>query len=73
MKKETANVNILFNRVFQNKYCILDLTKFVFKYAKAPTEKYTPILLKDIIDVTLEPDPQRLEPASNSLFSKNSK
>ena len=57
MKKETANVNILFNRVFQNKYCILDLTKFVFKYAKAPTEKYTPILLKDIIDVTLEPDP----------------
>jgi len=29
----------------------MDLTKFVFKYAKAPTEKLTIIHLKDIIDV----------------------
>jgi hypothetical protein len=29
----------------------MDLTKFVFKYAKAPTEKFTIIHLKDIIDV----------------------
>ena len=39
------------------RYCVLDLTKFVFKYAKAPTEKYTVIQLKDIIDIVLEEDP----------------
>ena len=42
---------------FQTKFCMLDLTKFLFKYAKAPTEKYTYIHLKDIIDVSIEPDP----------------
>jgi hypothetical protein len=39
------------------RYCILDLTKFVFKYAKAPTEQYTFIHLKDIVDIILEKDP----------------
>lgn len=58
LKKETKNVNFLMNHTFQNKYCILDLTKFVFKYAKAPTDKFTFILLKDIIDVRLENDPK---------------
>ena len=40
------------------RYCILDLTKFVFRYAKAPTDKNTNIKLKDIIDIILERDPK---------------
>ena len=30
----------------------------MFKYAKAPTEKFTSIALKDIIDVAVEKDPR---------------
>ena len=30
----------------------------MFKYAKAPTEKFTSIALKDIIDVVIEKDPK---------------
>ena len=37
---------------------MLDLTKFIFKYAKAPTDKFTSIALKDIIDVVIERDPK---------------
>lgn len=46
----------------------MDLTKFLFKYAKAPTEQFTFIHLKDIIDIHLEkdPDPKRLK--SKSVF-----
>ncbi len=54
----------------------MDLTKFVFKYAKAPTEKFTIIHLKDIIDVQIEADPQhfiekqaRSQERNSSLFS----
>lgn len=36
---------------------MLDLTKFLFKYAKAPTDTFTFIHLKDIIDVYVEVDP----------------
>lgn len=57
LRKETQSVNILLKREFQTKFCILDLTKFMFKYAKAPTENYTFIHLKDIIDVYVEPNP----------------
>jgi len=49
---------------FQMRFCVLDLTKFCFKYAKAPTEGFTQIHLKDIIDITLEADP---------IYNKNSK
>ena len=56
---------------------MLDLTKFLLKYAKAPTDKYVHIHLKDIIDVTVEPDPGIIVPEtkgrSGSLFSKGSK
>lgn len=58
LKKETKAVSLLMNRNFQMRYCILDLTKFVFRYAKAPTDKYTFIQLKDIIDIILERDPK---------------
>ena len=58
LKKETKAVSLLLNRNFQMRYCILDLTKFVFRYAKAPTDKYTFIKLKDIIDIILERDPK---------------
>jgi hypothetical protein len=57
------------------RYCILDLTKFVFKYAKAPTEQFTFIHLKDIVDIILEKDPlpndQRSR--SSSIFSGKNK
>lgn len=57
LKKETAKSQLIGGRQFQMRYCVLDLTKFVFKYAKAPTEGFTTIALKDIIDVRLEEDP----------------
>lgn len=57
---------------------MLDLTKFLFKYAKAPTEKFTYIHLKDIIDVTIEPDPGilnkgRASERKSSVFSTTNK
>ena len=56
---------------------MLDLTKFLFKYAKAPTEKFTYIHLKDIIDVTVEPDPgiinKRGTERKSSVFSTTNK
>ena len=61
LKKETQSLNIFMQRQFQMRFCILDLTKFVFKYAKAPTEKFTVIHLKDIIDVQIEKDPASAE------------
>ena len=55
--------NSLFNPLqkveFSERFCILDLTKFIFKYAKAPNEKYTEIQLKEIEDVVLEYDPKQ--------------
>ena len=60
LKKETEGVNFLLSRTFQNKFCVLDLTKFCFKYSKDPKEKFKTILLKDVIDVVLETDPQRV-------------
>jgi hypothetical protein len=56
LKKETKEG--IFGSVFQTKFCLLDLTKFVFKYAKAPTDKFTTVNLKDIIDVVIEKDPK---------------
>lgn len=38
LKKETKEG--FFGAIFQTKFCLLDLTKFVFKYAKAPTDKF---------------------------------
>ena len=53
------------------RYCILDLTKFLFRYAKAPTEKFTVIQLKDIIDIFIEMDPQSIKRKlkENNFFS----
>ena len=51
------------------RYCVLDLTKFMFKYAKAPTEVFTQIHLKDIIDIVLENDPKPKGAIKQSFFS----
>lgn len=53
LKKETQG-GFFGGGTFQTKFCVLDLTKFMFKYAKAPTDKFTHIMLKDIIDVKIE-------------------
>lgn len=37
LKKETQSVNIFMKKQWQPKYCVIDLTKFLFKYAKNPT------------------------------------
>jgi hypothetical protein len=57
LKKEQNTSSLLLSKNWQMRYCILDLTKFVFRYAKAPTDKYTFIHLKDIVDIILEKDP----------------
>ena len=71
LKKETANTNVLFSKQFQMRYCILDLTKFLFRYAKAPTEKYTIIHLKDIVDIHIEHDPASNKKAKQNNFFSN--
>ena len=43
----------------------------MFKYAKAPTEVFTQIHLKDIIDITIEKDP--IFKIEKSFFGKNIK
>ena len=68
LKKETQSLGILLQRTWQLKYCVLDLTRFLFKYAKNPTEVYTNIHLKEIIDVVVEEDPARKDD-DKSIFS----
>ena len=57
LKKETASIGFMFQRTWQLKYCILDLTRFEFKYSKNPTEQFTKIPMNLIIDVFIEDDP----------------
>jgi hypothetical protein len=45
LKKETQSKGLMFKHSWQLKYCILDLSKFEFKYAKNPTETFTNILM----------------------------
>lgn len=71
LKKETAATGMIFSRQFQMRYCILDLTKFLFRYAKAPTEKYTIIHLKDIVDIYIEMDPQTSKKRKENNFFSN--
>jgi hypothetical protein len=68
LKKETQSKGILLSRSWQLKYCVLDLSKFEFKYAKNPTQEFTRIQLKGIIDVFIEDDPQRKD-GDKSIFS----
>ena len=62
LKKETQSISFFIAKSFQMRYCVLDLTKFLFKYAKAPTDSFTNIHLKEIIDITLEADPLSTKP-----------
>lgn len=68
LKKETQSLGIMLKRTWQLKYCVLDLTQFLFKYAKNPTEIFTNIHLKEILDVYVEEDPEKKE-RDKSLFS----
>ena len=58
----------MLQRTWQLKYCILDLTKFEFKYSKNPTETFTKIPMNLIIDVYIEDDPAKRN-ADKSVFS----
>ena len=55
-------------RKWQPKYCVLDLTKFEFKYAKNPREHFNILKMKDIIDIYVEDDPKKRND-SKSIFS----
>ena len=68
LKKETQSVGLLMSRNWQLKYCVLDLSKSEFKYAKNPTQEFTKLQLKGIIDVFVEDDPARKE-GDKSIFS----
>jgi hypothetical protein len=68
LKKETQSKGILMSRSWQLKYCVLDLSRFEFKYAKNPTQEFTRIQLKGIIDVFIEDDPARKD-GDKSIFS----
>ena len=68
LKKETASIGILLQKTWQLKYCVIDLSKFLFKYAKNPTEQFTCIHLKEILDVIVEDDPEQRN-VDKSIFS----
>lgn len=60
----------MLKKQWQLKYCVLDLTQFLFKYAKNPTEIFTVLHLKEILDVIVEEDPEKKE-RDKSIFSVN--
>ena len=68
LKKETKSLGIMLSKSWQPKYCAIDLTKFLFKYAKNPTEQFTQIHLKEIVDVVVEPDPEQRD-GDKTIFS----
>ena len=68
LKKETKSIGIMFKKSWQLKYCILDLQKFEFRYAKNPTEDYTTVPMNSVIDVIVEDDPKPRN-ADKSVFS----
>jgi hypothetical protein len=68
LKKETKSLGIMLSKSWQPKYCVIDLTRFLFKYAKNPTEPFTSIHLKEIVDVTVEEDPVQRD-GDKTIFS----
>lgn len=72
LKKETKNIGITFKKSWQTRYCILDLQKFEFKYAKNPTQPYTKIPINSVVDVIVEKDPPK-RTVDKSLFSLSRK
>ena len=66
--KETKSLGLMLQKSWQLKFCIIDLAQFVFKYAKNPTEEFTELRLKEIIDVIVEEDPQQRD-GDKSIFS----
>ena len=58
----------MLKKSWQLKYCIVDLVKFEFKYAKNPTEMFTKIPLFNVTDVFVEDNPVKRN-ADKSLFS----
>ena len=59
LKKESQSVGLMLSKFWQSKYFVLDLYKFVFKYAKNPTCEFTEIPLREVVDVKLEQDPSK--------------
>lgn len=68
LKKETQSIGIMFKKAWQPKYCVLDLQKFEFRYAKNPQCAYTIIPVNSVIDVVVEEDPPKRN-ADRSVFS----
>jgi hypothetical protein len=68
LKKETKSLGIMLSKSWQLKFCCIDLAQFVFKYAKNPTEEFTELKLKEIVDVVIEEDPLSRD-NDKSIFS----
>ena len=68
LKKETKSLGIMLQKSWQLKFCVIDLAQFVFKYAKNPTEEFTELRLKEIVDVVVEEDPLSRD-NDKSIFS----
>ena len=58
----------MLQKTWQLKFCCIDLSQFVFKYAKNPTEDFTELRLKEIVDVVVEEDPS-IKESDKSIFS----
>lgn len=68
LKKETKSLGLMLSKTWQLKFCVIDLAQFVFKYAKNPTEEFTELRLKEIVDVVVEEDPGHRD-GDKSIFS----
>ena len=70
LKKESQSIGFMLSKFWQSKYFVLDLYRFVFKYAKNPTCEFTVIPLRDVVDVKIEKDPAKNSVStSRSVFS----
>jgi hypothetical protein len=68
LKKETKSLGLMLQKSWQIKYCTIDLANFMFKYAKNPTEEFTELRLKEIVDVVIE-EPPLSRDNDKSIFS----
>ena len=51
LKKLCGEKSFLFSPSFEMRFCVLDLNKLVFRYAKSPKEQFSEILANELVSV----------------------
>jgi len=56
LRKLSGENNIFVPTSFETRFCVIDLSTLNFKYAKSPKEKYTEIVMDEILFVGTKDD-----------------